>query len=919
MVCKFVVILIQISTVAGQIASKYQISRDISTISPYPTTGPDYKFLLGKLQTQNHGQTSQSGRERRLSPYKPFPPDLLPTLGPYLTPGPGYTYPTGRNRLTQYPGQTYPPPYMTPGPGYTYPPGKVPTQYPGQTYPPGLAPTLSPYKPFPPDLLPTLGPYLTPGPGYTYPPGKDPTQYPGQTYQPGKEPTLSPYKPFPPLFWPAIFPYLTPGPGYTIPPGKVPPTLYPGQILPIPTQYPGQFPMLSPYIPFPPGYFPTALWYSTPGPGVTYFPGKVPTQYPGQTYPPGQAPTVPPYKQYPSNYWPLDWFFYKPFPPDLRPTLGPYLTPGPGYTYPPGKVPTTSFPGEIPTLPPYQPFPKGLEPTMSPYRTPGPGYTYPPGRVPTQYPGQTFAPGKAPTLRPYLPFPLGLGPTPGSTNAPTKKPYLMITTAIPGISSHQSFGVHGYKVSTESSLILPSYETFQPDLPFTAFFKPLGPYTRMTLKPGTVTSLYTELGRPPTVGSVLNLTPKQEHITPNRKVLTEYLVTFPPSGKEPSMQTYKPFPPDLDLTLLPTVIPYATPGGNMYRIEKVPTPYPVTLTSPPPGKDPAVGYTYSQPDFVPTFRQYATPGILNLYPKEKVPTPYPVVVTSTPPGKEPSMQTYKPFHPDLLPTSAAYWTPAIEYTYPPPKKKPTYYRANVKSTTKPAIITGQGGNGKTNVKSTTKPAIITGQGGNGKTNVKSTTKPAIITGQGGNRKTNVKSTTKPAIITGQGGNGGFKGVCIFASVSYKQGQQWYDSCSSICVCEDASTGSYKCQPRCSKNDGVPKGCSMVPDPKDPLCCQIPDCSFALPDIFPTPSNRITKLAPTTLDWFAEPIIIIALSILASVMLIAGIALIVQYFRLRKKLPKATTYLPADKLKVKRNIENYETTDMKHKLIFIDEI
>lgn len=47
--------------------------------------------------------------------------------------------------------------------------------------------------------------------------------------------------------------------------------------------------------------------------------------------------------------------------------------------------------------------------------------------------------------------------------------------------------------------------------------------------------------------------------------------------------------------------------------------------------------------------------------------------------------------------------------------------------------------------------------------------------------------------------------------------------------------------RCPKNDGVPKGCYMVPDPKDPLCCQIPDCSFALPDIFSTPSNRITKV------------------------------------------------------------------------------
>jgi hypothetical protein len=64
--------------------------------------------------TQYPGQTFQPGKEPTLSPFKPFPPDLLPTQ----------------------------PPYLTPGPGYTYPPGKVPTQYPGQTYAPGKEPTL---------------------------------------------------------------------------------------------------------------------------------------------------------------------------------------------------------------------------------------------------------------------------------------------------------------------------------------------------------------------------------------------------------------------------------------------------------------------------------------------------------------------------------------------------------------------------------------------------------------------------------------------------------------------------------------------------------------------------------------------------------------------------------------------------------
>ncbi|CAC5382857.1 unnamed protein product [Mytilus coruscus] len=401
----------------------------------------------------------------------------------------------------------------------------------------------------------------------------------------------------------------------------------------------------------------------------------------------------------------------------------------------------------------------------------------------------------------------------------------------------------------------------------------------MTLKPEKVTSLYTELGQPPTLGSVPYLTPEPEHITPKGKVLTEYPVglTFPPdlfptfqsyatpgiwdlypeesvptpylyltcpAAKEPLLIPDYYFPPDL----MPTFRPYATPGiWNLYPKEKVPTPYPVTLTSPPPGKEPAVGYTYSQSDLVPIFRPYATPGIWNLYPQEKVPTPYPVVVTSPPPGKEPSMQTYKPFPSVLLPTLAAYLTSAVRYTYPPPGKKPTYYGVRFPS------------------------------------DYRSTPEPTNAPTNAPTKKTNIKSTTIPAIITGQGVNGG---VCIFAGVSYKQGQQWYDLCSSVCVCEDASTGYYRCKPRCSKNDGVPKGCFM--------------------------------LAPTTLDWLAAHTIIIALSILASVMLISGIALIVQYFRLRKKLPDATMYLPADELKVERNIENYETTDMKQKLNFIDE-
>ena len=31
--------------------------------------------------------------------------------------------------------------------------------------------------------------------------------------------------------------------------------------------------------------------------------------------------------------------------------------------------------------------------------------------------------------------------------------------------------------------------------------------------------------------------------------------------------------------------------------------------------------------------------------------------------------------------------------------------------------------------------------------------------------------------------------------SYTQGQQWYDGCNQICVCEDGTTGFYRCRQR----------------------------------------------------------------------------------------------------------------------------
>ena len=33
---------------------------------------------------------------------------------------------------------------------------------------------------------------------------------------------------------------------------------------------------------------------------------------------------------------------------------------------------------------------------------------------------------------------------------------------------------------------------------------------------------------------------------------------------------------------------------------------------------------------------------------------------------------------------------------------------------------------------------------------------------------------------------------------------------------------------------MPSGCSLVPDPKDPSCCEVPHCDMIIPSIPPTP-------------------------------------------------------------------------------------
>ncbi|CAC5419109.1 COL6A [Mytilus coruscus] len=66
--------------------------------------------------------------------------------------------------------------------------------------------------------------------------------------------------------------------------------------------------------------------------------------------------------------------------------------------------------------------------------------------------------------------------------------------------------------------------------------------------------------------------------------------------------------------------------------------------------------------------------------------------------------------------------------------------------------------------------------------------------------------------------------CVYKGSYYRQGEQWEDGCSLRCRCEDARNHYYQCTDRCGKFENIPLGCQYVPDPKDPTCCRVPQCS-----------------------------------------------------------------------------------------------
>ncbi|KAL8616408.1 hypothetical protein ACOMHN_032262 [Nucella lapillus] len=102
-----------------------------------------------------------------------------------------------------------------------------------------------------------------------------------------------------------------------------------------------------------------------------------------------------------------------------------------------------------------------------------------------------------------------------------------------------------------------------------------------------------------------------------------------------------------------------------------------------------------------------------------------------------------------------------------------------------------------------------------------------------------------------------KKMCVYQGQYYVEGQQWYDGCDKVCVCDDGLTNYYRCSDRCTVYTDVPTSCQMVASPEDPACCMVPQClptpgptgyptpgPNATPGFYTNPTGVITGTAPT---------------------------------------------------------------------------
>ncbi|XP_025115701.1 uncharacterized protein LOC112577005 [Pomacea canaliculata] len=70
---------------------------------------------------------------------------------------------------------------------------------------------------------------------------------------------------------------------------------------------------------------------------------------------------------------------------------------------------------------------------------------------------------------------------------------------------------------------------------------------------------------------------------------------------------------------------------------------------------------------------------------------------------------------------------------------------------------------------------------------------------------------------------GFYNKCMYKGRQYVQNEKWVDGCDYECVCEDSSTGFYRCYNRCPVYYDLPSSCTLVGVPGE--CCLKPVCDF----------------------------------------------------------------------------------------------
>ncbi|XP_025096408.1 putative epidermal cell surface receptor isoform X2 [Pomacea canaliculata] len=89
------------------------------------------------------------------------------------------------------------------------------------------------------------------------------------------------------------------------------------------------------------------------------------------------------------------------------------------------------------------------------------------------------------------------------------------------------------------------------------------------------------------------------------------------------------------------------------------------------------------------------------------------------------------------------------------------------------------------------------------------------------------------------------GYCVYKNKMYRQSERWVDGCDYNCICEDASTGFWRCADMCLKYPPMNQYCQLIADPDSPCCkkpfCQIPGVLGGLVGLGSTPIPVVTTM------------------------------------------------------------------------------